>query len=171
AEGWERFHDGQYREAVECFAAAEVANPADPQAAIGTVFAAVADRSGALADSVLERLLARGTGVFAMELDVRTKLADPELITQRVANVSRMARQNLDAVSLQAMSAFLLWFTGQHDEALRVADRIHEKDRTSAYAPLAAQMRGESPPPQSDGVTNNLNGLTPLASQRGKDGL
>ncbi|MFH0981003.1 MAG: hypothetical protein V2A79_05640, partial [Planctomycetota bacterium] len=47
AEGWERFHDGQYREAVECFAAAEVANPADPQAAIGTVFAAVADRSGA----------------------------------------------------------------------------------------------------------------------------
>ena len=151
-EGWQFLSAGNYRQAILCFEAAETANRDDPEAAVGIICAAITDKhpSYQLAYTVLLRVIGRGRVVFDVDIDLRDKHSDPDSVTHMVGSIQRLARQSPADLNLAAMSAFLLWFSGERDEALRVADRIHEEHRTSPFASMAAQMRGESAPPQDE---------------------
>jgi hypothetical protein len=171
-EGWELFNRGDYGQAVRRFQTAEVADREDPAAAVGIICSAMANESSALANVVFARLLDRGRGVFGLEVNLRTKHVNPDYITAMVSQVGRAARQNPENIQMAAMSAFLLWFSGDHDEALRVADQIYAEHRTSPFAALAAQMRGETVPASQDNILDpDLRDSAPSASKSGGSGL
>ena len=161
--GWELFHEGEHLQAIRQFESAEISDPHDAEAVVGIIFSAVVGGSHGLANVVLSRAVKRGQGLFDVDVDLRSKHSDPEVIHRIVVDVSRSARQNTGSINLAAMSAFLLWFSGQQDEALRVAERIYEEHRTSPFASMAAQMRGESVPAQDDAFRKGTGEFAPLA--------
>ncbi len=162
ARGWEFFLEGEYHQAIRQFESAEISDPHDAEAAVGVISSAVVDGSHGLAGVVLLRAVKRGQGLFDVKVDLQSKHSDPEVIRHIVVAVSRSARQNPENVNLAATSAFLLWFSGQDDEALRIAERIYEEHRTSPFASMAAQMRGESVPAQDDALRESTGEFAPL---------
>ncbi|MCK4660538.1 MAG: hypothetical protein KAV82_13540 [Phycisphaerae bacterium] len=168
SDGWELFSKGEYRQAIRRFEAAESAGHRDPEAPVGIIFSTIADGGIQLAYVVLLRAIERGQGVFDLELDLRSKHPDPEQLSVVISAISRAARQNPDNVNSVAMSAFLLWFSGERKAALRIAERIHKDHRTSPFASMAAQMRGESVVQQSEVIIGNTAKLSPFSPQHGK---
>jgi hypothetical protein len=162
-EAWTWFREGNYGKALRGFETAEVTGRDDPEPAVGMIWAAMANDSQALAHVVFMRLMRNETPVFGLPIDVRNKHTDPEFIASIVTQLGRAARQNPDNVEMAALSVFLCWFSGQQDEALRLADQIRDEHRTSTFASLAAQMRAAraAKPPDGPGTEGEV--LPPTA--------
>lgn len=165
---WAFFHDGEYRRAICLFEAAQAAGPEDPEAAVGTICSAMADGSKHLAFTVLSRVMESGQSVFDVDVDLRSRHADPEFVATVLSTSRRNARRDPENVTLAAMAAFLGWFAGEQDEALRVAERIYEEHRTSPFASMAATMRGEDVPQQDNGVKEGASKLPPFSLNPGE---
>lgn len=160
-DGWEFFREGEYGKAIRRFEAAEVANRDEPEAVVGIICSALMDSGNQLAYTILSRAMVRGQRIFEVEIDLLDLHPNPEFVTDMVAKAGLMARQNPDKEGLVAMSAFLLWFSGQHGESLRLADQIYEEHRTSPFASMAAQMRGEEVPQQKNVLKRGIDKFSP----------
>jgi hypothetical protein len=142
--GWQMMTQKQFIRAITRFEAAEAADRTCSAARVGIFFAALLDESVARADAALGRIIDSDPEVFKLDIDIRVKCPFPELLAQTTSSLGRAARQNPDKPGALAVNAFYLWFSGEREEALRMADEIHRNHRTSPLAVIAARMRGET---------------------------
>lgn len=157
-QGWQLVGERHFVRAIPRFEAAEAADRDCTEARVGIFMAALTDGSIARADAVLRRIIISDPDVFQMKIDVRSKLPDPEFFDATASSIGRTARQNSKDPGLAALHAFYVWYLGQPEEALRVAEEVYRDHRTSPYGPMAARMRGEkeasseSPPDETLGA-------------------
>jgi hypothetical protein len=132
-----------------------------------------------LADAVLAQLLELGSNPFGLDIDLREKDLDEAFLLQLASTYGRLARARSTEASVQArtgtaetereyraealkwlaMHAFILWHVGDREEALRMADDLYERHRTTIYASMAAMMRGEDAPGTEAQPTDSLSSI------------
>ncbi|MCP4591518.1 MAG: hypothetical protein GY842_12300 [bacterium] len=143
ADGWRLLREGENQRSIRRFESASLADPTSAEAVVGMVLAASAGGNTELGTIVLARGIRQSLDMFEVDVNLLEVHPDPEAVARMIAALGRQVRQSPDNVSLTGVLAFLTWFTGQREEALRIADRMYEEHRTTPLAAMAAQMRGE----------------------------
>lgn len=140
-EAWDLFKNGDYRGAMRTFDSAEILQPDDTTARIGAIFSLIGVGSYNAAITELRLLDQDDPNLFLNPIDVAAKLDD----RQRVAAMRVQTRVASDAPrerpELAGLHAFVLWYFGEHQEALSIAQAIAEESPNAAYAQWAHKMK------------------------------
>lgn len=139
-EGWDAFHEGNYRRAARTFDAAAEVN-SDDELRIGELFSYYALGAMSTASAVLAEVDRSSPNPFDQDLSIPNRF-------RRVDDVARARIQaRLDASSLQssaetaALAIFVLWFLEDRAEALSAANRLGKLPDAGAYASWPEKMR------------------------------
>lgn len=139
-DAWDLFKSADYRGAMRTFESAEILEPDDTTARIGGIFSLIAVGSYNAALTELRLLDQDDPNVFLNPIDVAAKLDD----RQRVAAMRVQTRTASDAPrerpELAGLHAFVLWYFGDHQEALSIAQAIAQESPNAAYAQWAHKM-------------------------------
>ena len=139
-DAWAWFAERDYLRAVRAFDAAVLLDRNDHDARIGRVCCLVRLGRYRTASIALARLLRREPNPFARELDVRRRIDDEETVTTIRRRCADHAQRHPDAVESAALDAFILWFLGDPDEAIRTARAAAAMPGGAEYAPWPAWM-------------------------------
>ncbi len=139
-EAWGRFKDGEYRRAERAFESAEILEPGDMVSRIGQFFSLVGLGATRTARSVLYEINRRDPNPFLYPLNVADILGDRRraaLLRAQMQMPSDAPRENPD---LAAMHAFVLWYLGERQEGLSVAQAIADESPGSPYDAWVSKM-------------------------------
>ncbi len=139
-DAWGWFKDGAYRRAERAFESADVLEPGDMVSRIGQFFSLLGLGATRTARSVLYEINQRDPNPFLYPLNVADILGDRRraaLLRVQTQMPSDAPRENPD---LAAMRAFALWYLGERQEALSVAQAIADESPGSPYEAWVSKM-------------------------------
>ncbi len=139
-EAWGWFKDGAYRRAERAFESADVLEPGDMVSRIGQFFSLLGLGATRTARSVLYEINKRDPNPFLYPLNVADILNDrrrASLLRVQTQVPTDAPRENPDAA---AMHAFVLWYLGERQEALSMAQAIVRESPGSPYEAWVSKM-------------------------------
>lgn len=124
--GWEAFTDGEFRRSLRYFQAAAIQGRDEAEPAVGEVLSYLLSGSISAATVNLRQLAGRLDNPFMVELPprLRGRLADDQVLVRSLLITRRFSETNADTPEAVGLHVFFLWFSGQQDEAIRVAQTL-----------------------------------------------
>ena len=138
-EGWAWFREGSYRRAARAFESAYTLEPMDVESRIAELFCYLSINSTRTTLVLLRELARRDSNLFLDELDIAGRYgnrADARDVRLR----AELYEQSGGGVDPAALHAFVLWFLGERNEAIRAAAVIARDHSVTPYADWHDQM-------------------------------
>ncbi|MFQ5413013.1 MAG: hypothetical protein ACE5E6_01005 [Phycisphaerae bacterium] len=120
AEGWSWLASGRYRRALRSFESATTIQARDFESHIGGVFCRALLGQFRSAGVALEALAQRDVNPFAHDVDVRGRLASPDVADGLRTQMQVYGQRHAGDRGFRALHAFVLWYLGERDLALRM---------------------------------------------------
>jgi len=139
-DAWGWFKDGAYRRAEMAFKSADVLEPADSLSRIGRYFSLLGLGSMRSALSMLQEINQRDPNPFVYSLNVADVVAERQRVAQFRVQTQMPSDAPRRAPDIAAMHAFTLWYLGERQEALSVAQAIAAASPGSPYGTWASKM-------------------------------
>jgi thioredoxin-like negative regulator of GroEL len=140
AEAWRWFREENYHRAARAFENAALARPDDTEARIGELFCHLSVGAIRTAVAVLGELTRRDTNPFTHPLDMTGAYGDPRRVRELRIGLQLRAAGHKDP-AITALLALVLWYSGEHDEALSFATALARDFPDDVYASWAPKMR------------------------------
>jgi len=152
-DAWGWFREGEYRRAARAFETAAMLNRADGAAVIGEIVShwSLSPETPRTAAVVLGQLMRRGGNPFAYDVNLADAYPDRRTAQTMSIQARLQAAPEEVSVHLAALDALVLWYLGERNEALLVAEKIARRTDGSDYADWLAKMREVMSTPPADG--------------------
>ncbi len=150
-EAWTLFREGQYRQAIRAFESAVTLQPADFESRIGEIFAYLSVGARRTAIALFGELIRRDDDAVLHDLNLAQRfgnLADAQALQIQARLAVEEAEQRPD---VRALYVLVLWYLGQHDDAIRAAAPLAQQAPTKPYAAWDEMMKSvrRAAPPAS----------------------
>lgn len=138
ADAWQSFRDGHYRRAARAFETLVVMHPDDLASRIGEIFSYVSLGMNKTAGASLTLLLRHDSSPWLAEIDLSDAYGDARELQRIRASVRVMAA---GAAVPDPSAIIMLWYLGETDEALRLAESLARQRQEAPYADWPVEMR------------------------------
>lgn len=153
-EGWEWLRMGKYLRSRGAFANAETCDRGDPAPRLGqTVVNLVLANYTTAGRLLLQSLRRDGSAAFGVQVELPDLLGDRDRWRQLNVAVEYRVLQFPDHGETKALWAYVLWYGGDREEAMRVANQIPHIDPSSEFASIRLAPRIGEVAPSSNYVS------------------
>jgi len=135
-----QLQDGDFRLAAQSFESVYTVNPADFDSRVREFFCYLALGSTRTAQVLLQALVRRDANPFDQQVDLAAEIGNPSVTREIRVRTSMVAQVN-ESTDAAALHAFILWYLGDREESLLVAEEIAGNDPASEYAGWPEKMR------------------------------
>ena len=145
--GWALFREGAYRQAARAFESAARLQADDWEARVGLVFCHVSLGATRTSLALIAEFNRRMPNPFSLDLNVAEKYGRREQAVQLALQARFQATAVRDNVPLVALSAFVLWYLGEHEQAISTASALRgEGGSFGRWAEKMQAVRSAQPP-------------------------
>lgn len=140
-QAWGWFSDGEYRRAIRSFETAIALESKDVESHIGLLFSYLSLRATQTTFAVLRAIHRREVNPFEYDMIITNRFHDPNDVQRLIFQLRTQAQRHADHPDIFALYAFMLWFTGDRDEAVNVMGGDDRKETRSPYDDWYQQMK------------------------------
>lgn len=140
SDGWESFREGRYRQAARAFESAVLLQPRDLESRIGELFSYVSVGAMRTSVTLLRQLARREANPFGHELNLHDRYGYPVEAREARIRCQLFSQTGDDVTEAAALYAFVLWYMGEHEEAMAAATNLARKRDGTVYTDWVRQM-------------------------------
>jgi hypothetical protein len=155
-EGWNWFRKGDedisnYRRAARAFKTAVTLDPTDLESRIGEIFSHVSQGAYTRSVVLLAHLSRRDPALFSHPLDFSKIYADRLHARHVCMQCEAYARASGDDPGARALQVFVLWYSGEREQAIVATDALAGTPGGERFADWGTQMREAARAPNTTG--------------------
>jgi thioredoxin-like negative regulator of GroEL len=150
AEAWEWFREGEFRRAARGFETAVSLEPADAESRIGELFSYVSVGAMRTALVVLRELKRHDDDPFLHDLNLTDAYGDPAQAQRLRLGLPLRAMVHSANPDARALYVLVLWYLGEHEEAIIGAAKLVREFPAGAYADWPTKMRAARASPAAE---------------------
>jgi len=137
---WRSFREGNYRMAIRLFQAASAMKPSDLESRLGELMVNLSLGAMRSALEVMESIMRRTQNPFDLLLDVTVRFRDRQEAL-RVRLEAQLFSSASGQTNSRALYALVLWYLGESEEAIAIAEAVRRDAPNSRYAEWPDMMR------------------------------